>query len=744
MVLNNKVLTVSYGTFSCTLEGFDDSFGTMKAIAEYFRDLASDDRYFGAEPPQPDADMLARIAQREISRQVEASTSATGILLRATDPSESRAAEPPAEPPTESATAPSPEAAPQPEVAAIEVAEAEVVEAEVEAVEPAAAPVEVAAEVAAVEITELEAVQVDSTGVEIAEAEVVETEIEAEVAEPQVIEAEMIEVAAEVVETEAAPAQELVVEATEVVIEEIEITEVVEVVEVEAGREEQTDDNAALAAVMAAAIDDTAEDDAAEDIATDVPAQPTPNFIPAADSIAAKLQRIRAVVSQNDQVAASDDYTEDEHAEPFVAGIAQDITQALNADEDDQPASSAVEAADDEISRVLDQLDASHDDVTKDEPDQTSIDATETVALFDDLDDDDAGDDLISDEINNILGAEADAKVADDQKPRARIVKVKRSDLQAAIDAGDLEEIEDDQTPEDQVTEIDLADEDGSLTAEEEADLLRELASVEADMAPEFEEPEAAPITETAEEPADATHDVQVSAMAANVNEDETDLSRLMDAADEKLDDPATSSNRESYGHMRAAVAAAHAERAAGGTIDQDNDDDAYREDLASVVRPRRPSTGGKRPRRPAADARPAPLKLVAEQRVDEGAGQVRRGAVRPRRVMTVPLEDADHVGTAEGEGGFADFATRMGATELPDMLEAAAAYLSFVEGRDQFSRPQLMNKVRQIKEDEFNREDGLRSFGQLLRDGKIQKTGGGRFTASGQIGFRPDTREAG
>ncbi|MDE4154638.1 chemotaxis protein CheA [Phaeobacter gallaeciensis] len=696
-------MTVSYGTFSCTLEGFEDSFGTMKAIAEYFRDLASDDRYFGAEPPQPDADMLARIAQREIARQVEARTSTEGIHLRA-------------------ATAPQPAPAAEAAVSDAPTEEAQVRDTQKTDVEDTVAPTseqseptENSAAEPSIEESPAPEASVDEAAEEPAKATDTDeadgdaaTLADEEQAQPPAPDADKIAAI-----SAAAAAHD---------------SEVAEAVEDEHSKPAK------------AAEDESAEAEIAE------PKAPKRDAA-AAESIAAKLRRIRAVVSQTPQ----EDFSEDEHAESILSEAASDISEALAEDAAAEEAKADEDASeDDEISRVLAQLGKDNAETEDSVADQPVVEAAVEAE---------------PEQAESAAEPEqAEPETAEEpRRPmRARVIKVKRADLEQVVATGALTNLSASAEAE-PATASATPGVDSSLSDEDEADLMRELAEVEAELLAASQETEedrqeeqkaqtatAEESTEEAEAPATAEDAAKKRPAAPSADFPDSDVSRLMDAADAKLDAPETASSRETYGHLRAAVAAAEADRSAGGSAGSENSEDAYRQDLASVVKPRRPVPTGARSARERNNAsRPAPLKLVAEQRIDpspaaedsaSGTPQATR-PVRPRRISVLKDEGSASDATA---ADFAAYAAERGAVELQDLLEAAAAYMSFVEGRDHFSRPQLMNKVRDAGAAEFNREDGLRSFGQLLREGKIERSENGRFAATEETGFRPAKRAVG
>jgi hypothetical protein len=53
-----RTLKVTYGSFACTLEGFEDPVATLRAITEHFQSLSSPERLFAADGPVPGADLL--------------------------------------------------------------------------------------------------------------------------------------------------------------------------------------------------------------------------------------------------------------------------------------------------------------------------------------------------------------------------------------------------------------------------------------------------------------------------------------------------------------------------------------------------------------------------------------------------------------------------------------------------------------------------------------------------------------
>ncbi len=682
MVGPSKILTVSYGTFSCTLEGFDDPFATMRGIAEYFRDLAADDRYFGAEPPTPDAEMLHRIAQRDITRRVEARVGETGIVLRQTEeeadsptpaPARSVAAA------TQVADRPAPK--PQPEqqrqfrseapVETYEFSDAspvrgESVAAKLARIRAAVARREDDAGLTYRDDSHVPHIPPAATLADAFEDEVAETPAPVETPAPQTSDiAEQTE--SQVTEAEEEIFEETAEAATETVVVELETLSFTE-----------------------ESLDDELVEDEQETAVDD---------------------------EETVETALDDEDTAIDDEEDDVELAADSFQGVTHADLDDVEDQEEVEDEEDEVAL------AAEDDATDDVDDADEIGRDAIARVMSHMSDSDDADELLADEETS---DEPDAPAI------ARVIKMRRVDLEAEeddTDSADTAESLDDETPDDE----DDATTQNHLSDEDEADLMATLEQVRRDSE------------------AEGRADKEGRAVLENDDLDHNGngVQRILEVTNTELEQTEGTRRRSAIQHLKAAVLATRADKKlvqADNAEDDAKQMDQYRDDLARVVRPRRPADGVK-----PSERRQAPLVLVTEQRVDvapQPPVDANAEAIRPRRISASLAADPSDEGNENifaDANSFAEFAEQMDATELPDLLEAAAAYASYVEGRPHFSRPQIMRAVAAFGgDDEFNREDTLRSFGQLLRHGKIRKLSRGQFTVNQSTRFNPGARAAG
>lgn len=857
MVGASKILTVSYGTFSCTLEGFDDPFNTMRAIAEYFRDLAAEDRFFGATPPTPDADMLHRIAEREIQRRVEARVSDHGIVLRARDEAGAAPAAPPAEAPRAPAAEPAPLAATTATSAAALATAASTPVVDRDA-EPVAAP-----ETEFEDLVEEQAgpaetpIAAPATGT--AAAIPVEPRVEAAVDDMSDVAAKLARIRAVIAAAQAAKAAPAPA-ADEAIFTEAAKTETRPVAAFEEEPAAEADFD------IAAAVDD----DFGFDLELDevAPARSAERPQPAAEIVeplfedeetapdvtVASTREAPSMAPEADAaIEVMEDLTGEETAaaeEPEVesdGAVAQDTPaepEALEEELDDEDyaalAIATLTGGEEAPGDVAETVGRPGGDGERDALDLADwrVDADETIDAAIDKEEDlaaaesaavakapaaveaeasgrrpgfferararvikirreiepgaeapaeamarEPGDEVLRAETapeaepegRDVLAGAAAAgtggDVADDLAKEAR-EKAEHAAIFAALTAEGAADtavaaFEDEADEEDVEAETDSVAEaaagpDEDEAAESDDAILAAITAIRSDVQTETEADDSL-ARDLAALARDVRRDVHEgrSILEDHAGDGEASVERLMEEAKSKLEGDESRRRFSAIAHLKAAVAATVADRKLKSqALPTDEatapveDIDRYREDLSKAVRPRRPvAEGAPATRRPALNDRPAPLVLVSEQRVDLPAEAIKPAAViRPRRVGAAALsltdveEDADEEAplSPDEAKSFAEFADRLGAANLAELLEAAAVYTATVEGMPHFSRPHLLRKVANIAdEEEFSREDGLRSFGMLLRQGKIQKISRGQFMITEASRFMAQARRA-